>query len=777
MAGRLEKLLMRVELIEKVTGPANRAASAVDKLIEKTQTGFVGVSTGVAGIWGVGLAFQSLTSDYREFHKEVAGVGTLGVANDVLEKLEKTALQFSIRFGESAAAFVNSSYEIQSAIAGLTGDELIAFTEAGNILAKGAKADAATITNYLGTMYGIFQNTADAMGRARWVEQLTGQTSMAVDIFKSDGMQMSAAFTSLGADAQAHGIAINEQMAVLGQLQATMSGSEAGTKYKAFLRGVGAAQKELGIQFTDSHGRMLPVSDILSKLQTKFGAIDTVAKSDLLKKAFGSDEAVATIKLLMNNAGGLADAINEIGKVNGMDQAIWKAEQLADPLARLGQVNTALKISFGALIEKALMPFYHSAIENLSVLNTWINKYPHLFGAIAKVMLVIFAITAAVAALAAIKGLGVIAVAGLTTAMALLRLIMVPFGPLLTALRFAWLIFNAQLVAGAGLIPALRAGLIALNTQLLINLRSLRLVRFATWLWTASLGLARAAVLATAIRFPALMNGLLVMRTGFMATATAARAFALALLANPITWIVLGVTALIAGLVLMVTHWDQVKLAAVAAIDWLLQKWTAFRAIIEDNPVLKFIFQPLLLAADVIGLVINNLDKIPQWFSAFKDWLADLNIFDVLLAPAKLALDALNLIPGVNLDASRLDIAKAPKTETAPVPEPFAPMVIPAQVQVKDPVQVPLVASLENPARIPPLIANADAQPDAVKSDREQLKPAPTAPVKNVPAGGLQQQFNSSSSSRTTHIGSLNVSTTQKVDGYSLHDQLLMAGG
>ena len=46
-----------------------------------------------------------------------------------------------------------------------------------------------------------------------------------------------------------------------------MSGSEAGTKYKAFLAGVGQAQKELGLKFTDGQGRMLPVLQILDKLK------------------------------------------------------------------------------------------------------------------------------------------------------------------------------------------------------------------------------------------------------------------------------------------------------------------------------------------------------------------------------------------------------------------------------------------------------------------------------------------------------------------------------
>lgn len=741
MASRLEKLLMRIELIDKITAPVNRINAAMDKLTKNTALGFANITGGVAGMWGVGVAIQGMTNDYREFHKEVMGVKTLGVADETLKKLERSALSFSIKYGESAAAFVSSSYDIQSAIAGLSGNELVKFTEAGNILAKGSKADANTITNYMGTMYGIFQNTADKMGRAQWVELLAGQTSMAVDIFKSDGMQMSAAFTSLGADAQAHGIAMHEQMAILGQLQATMSGSEAGTKYKAFLRGVGAAQEKLGLQFTDSAGRMLPVEQILGKLQNKFGAIDTVAKSDALKKAFGSDEAVATIKLLMNNTTGLTSAIAELGKVTGMEQAIWKAQQLTDAQERLNQASIAVKIGYGALITQALLPLYEFSIQNLSVLSEWIDKYPHLFGLLAKLTVWVGVVVAAVSALAIAKGMAMIAMVGFSTALTILK-------------------------------------------------SPLYVVRAGIWLWNASLAATRILLLTTALRFPVLITGLIAMKAAFIAGATSAWAFAAALLANPITWIVVGVVALIAGLVMLVKHWDTVKAATLSAVNFMLEKWQAFRAVIEDNPVLKFIFQPLLLAADFVGFLIKNLNKIPEWFSSFKNWLAELNIFDGLMNTAKAALETVNLLPGVNIDTSSLQSnpaqQAAEKTAGAVPPQPLqipmvaniaqpAPVTIPAVMQIAQPANTP--AFSVPLAAVPTAPAPAERLNETVEREREKLAPRPDAPQRNVPQGGLLQQINNSSnnSNSGTSIGTLNVNTTQKVDGYSLRDQLLMS--
>lgn len=49
--------------------------------------------------------------------------------------------------------------------------------------------------------------------------------------------------------------------------------------------------------------------------------------------------------------------------------------------------------------------------------------------------------------------------------------------------------------------------------------------------------------------------------------------FTSALLANPITWVVIGIIALIAVIVLMVTHWDTVKEVVTTVVNWIVDKW------------------------------------------------------------------------------------------------------------------------------------------------------------------------------------------------------------
>ncbi|CAH8722009.1 phage tail tape measure protein [Paenibacillus melissococcoides] len=113
---------------------------------------------------------------------------------------------------------------------------------------------------------------------------------------------------TLGAAATSANVPLEEQLAIVGMLQATMSGSEAGTKYKAFFRSAAKAGEELGLKFTDTNNHCY-------RCLRSF--LFSVASSERrwmqrrmqLQKAFGTDEAVALIDLLYNKTGELQDNI------------------------------------------------------------------------------------------------------------------------------------------------------------------------------------------------------------------------------------------------------------------------------------------------------------------------------------------------------------------------------------------------------------------------------------------------------------------------------------
>ncbi|WBF68253.1 phage tail tape measure protein [Desulfovibrio subterraneus] len=445
MSTKLEKLMFAINLQDGVTGPVGKMQKQLDDLAGHARKSFVQIGTGAAGIWAAGQSMDYMLTPARQMNKALMEVSSLDVEPKALKTLNREALAFSIRFGESASAVASSAYDIQSSIAGLSGDELSRFTVSSNVLAKATKADAATITSYVGTMYGIFKNQANDMGKAKWVEQLTGQTATAVQMFKTTGQEMSSAFTSLGANATAAGIDVAEQMAIMGTLQSTMSGSEAGTKYKAFLSGVGNAQQQLGLKFTDANGNMLGMMDILDKLKGKFGDSFDVAESDTLKKAFGSDEAVSLIKLLMADTKGLGASIDQLGKVQGMDKATTMAGRMVDPFDRATQGVNALITVVGQALLPSINPLVDGFTDVTATMVRWADMFPNLTRWVGYGIMLILGFGAVLGLASVASGVARISMFGLSTVMG-------PITGTLGLMRKAWALYSgAQWVANAAM--------------------------------------------------------------------------------------------------------------------------------------------------------------------------------------------------------------------------------------------------------------------------------------------------------------------------------------
>lgn len=456
--------MFTVGLVDQITKPIAKISNSLNGLTNDYQRGTMKMASGVAGIAASGYALQNALMPAIEMDRALGEVKSLGVRESALKQLTDTSYDFALKYGKSSTEFVKSSYDIQSAIAGLNDADLSAFTLSSNVLAAATKADAGTITNYMGTMYGIFKNQANAMGKSEWVEQLTGMTASAVQAFKTTGSEMSSAFTAIGAQATTAGIAMNEQMAVLGTLQATMSGSEAGTKYKSFLAGVGKAQDALNLTFTDSQGAMLPMVDILNQIKGKYGETIDVAEGDELKKAFGSAEAVATINLLMNDIDGLGQSIDSLGNVTGMQQAEKMAMDMTDQSQRLAQSWYVIRAAWGS----AILPVFNKFVGLIADMGTSVVWFTEAFPNLTKWI-----------GYAAVGVLGLVAAGGLFTLM-------------MGAGKMAMVAWTVGAMAWGGITAALTTGLTFLKGAML----ALNIVMYANpiGLIVAGITLAIAAV-------------------------------------------------------------------------------------------------------------------------------------------------------------------------------------------------------------------------------------------------------------------------------------------
>nr|WP_320126296.1 phage tail tape measure protein [uncultured Shewanella sp.] len=374
-------LMFTIGLIDQITRPIAKISQGLSGLASNYQAGTMQMASGIGGIAASGYALQNALMPAIEMDRALGEVKSLGVQDDALKMLANSSYDYALKYGKSSTDFVRSSYDIQSAIAGLNASDLSRFTMSSNVLAAATKADAATITSYMGTMYGIFKNDAMQMGEGAWVERLTGMTATAVQAFKTDGKKMADAFGALGASA---GLApLQEQMAIMGTLQATMQGAESATKYKSFLAGVGKAQKSLGMSFVDNKGQMLPIVDILEKIKGKYGDLSSVQSDiDKFDVAFGSRDARALIQLLLKDVDGLKGSINSLGQVKGMEQAEKMAAAMTDQSQRLAQSWYVIRASFGT----AILPTFNLFVGKLADMGKEVVWFTQMFPNITKVL-------------------------------------------------------------------------------------------------------------------------------------------------------------------------------------------------------------------------------------------------------------------------------------------------------------------------------------------------------------------------------------------------------
>lgn len=367
-----------ISLTDQLSAPLKGVMKSIDDLGKRGADAMKNIGIGVAGIVGAGVALKSALDPAIEFSRAINEVKAAGIGASGLEKVEQFALDFSSSFGIASNEVVNSVNEIARAIDGLTDDELISFSKGSNILAKATGSSVQEMGSYLSTMYGIFQQEADRMGKSKWVEMMAGQATLTANMFKSSGESLSQAFTNLMSTGQSKGVDLAEQFAVLGNLQSVMPGGMSGTKYAAFLNGVGKASKKLGLDFLDANNRMLPITDILAKIKKSYGDTIDEVEAQQLAKAFGTNDAVQVINYLLPKIDSLKDNIKEIGGVNNLDDAVRVSKITTDSWMRFSAILQNIKIAIGVEILKKIEPLFNRMADLGQEFVAWLKTYKNI---------------------------------------------------------------------------------------------------------------------------------------------------------------------------------------------------------------------------------------------------------------------------------------------------------------------------------------------------------------------------------------------------------------
>ena len=357
-----------LDMVDNMTSKVQGAADGVPSAVQKMNDAFgtmqkAGVAMTGTGTAIVGACMGTVTATF-DTQDALAEVASLGVED--LGALEKAAKNFSDTWaGTTKSDFISASYDIKSGIASLTDEGVAQYTELAGLTAKATKATTADMTSLFATGYGIYKNYYSDLSDMEFGEMFSAGIATAVKNYKTSGTEMAGAIKMLGASATNANVPMEEQLAILGQLQATMSGTEAGTKYKSFLNTAASAGEKLGLNFLDANNQLLSMPDILEQLHGKYGdTIDAVEKKQL-KDAFGTDEAIALIDLLYNNTDQLKTGIDDLqtSMDGGVETTKKMAEAISDTPAQKFQVLKQQMHNVTEELAQGLLPAVNTGLE------------------------------------------------------------------------------------------------------------------------------------------------------------------------------------------------------------------------------------------------------------------------------------------------------------------------------------------------------------------------------------------------------------------------------
>lgn len=606
-----------LSLVDKLTRPLKTAQSTLTGFAEKSQASFARIGIGTAAIWGVAQSIAGVVGPAYQMNAALAEVGSKGVAEDTLNRLSSAAIKFSMRYGKEAVDVVRSSYAMKGAMAGLADMDLPRVTIAANTLAAGVKASGEEAGEYIGAMASRFNAELSSLGHVRFAEELAGKTAYMVQNFgvKMQTMQELIKGTkNAGAD---FGISMDEQFAVLGSLSRTL-GTEASGIYEQFLRSAPTAAKKLGMSFVDATGRMLPMGDILQKLQDKYGqSIEgNVRAQQALDAAFGGGADV--IKKLYGQQNNLNRSIAELGRNDGMKRAQEMAEKMAAPWERITSAFFAMRVALGNTLIPILTPLMNRVADVGAKFARWLEMFPNIARWLGYITLGVLSFGLAGAATNIVMG-----VFGFT---------MTGIAVIAKALGGAWKILLWTLNLLRPSLLTTRIGLAALWIQA-------KLLAF----WT---GVCRVALFAwNAV----LKAGAVVMRVWGAATMFAG--VAMQILTSPITLIIAGLALLALGVWYVVSHWEELITAIMntAAFAWVMDVAgqvgqvfaSVWQSITEGWAAVVNFFAGLSpvaafdgFAAAISGVFNKLFDVLKNTFATTYNWIVE----------------KLNKIPGVNID-------------------------------------------------------------------------------------------------------------------------------
>ncbi|HBK8619026.1 TPA: phage tail tape measure protein [Salmonella enterica subsp. enterica serovar Agona] len=584
----MKQLDFTLSLIDKLSRPLKQAQSSVTGFAEKSKAAFMQIGGGVLALAGTGMAIRGALSPAIEMYDALNDAASKGIDDQALKAVQRDALRFSTTYGASAVEFVQSTESINSAIAGLTGNELPKVTKVANTLAFALKSTAAETAEFMGQMFGNFSADAERLGKVQFAEQLAGKMVYMRKVFGTEMGTIKDLMEGARGVGTNYGVGLDEQLAVLGQLNRTL-GTEASSAYEGFMTGAVEGAKKLGLSFTDATGKMLSMPEMLIKLQGKYGkSLEGNLKAQAeLDAAFGDSSAV--VKHLYGNVALLQRNITELGGSDGLKRTQEMATKLVKPWDRFVQILKAIQTVIGLTLIPVLYPVLNRLADMGQTFARWMQLFPNIARVIGYAAMALLGFAAVGAVANIVMGVSKFIMMGWKGVWKLLTAV--------TKIDTAWTWLNTKAkLAWANVMKSLRGILLALRMQAIMT--------------------------GTAINF----------------------------MSWPVLLVIGAIALLAAGCWLLIKHWDTVKaavmetsafqacargvawLAGVFSTAWqfISEGWNSFIALLTE-------FSPSQALSGLASGIVSMFDNV--WQSVKGGFLKSWNWI----------VEKLNKIPGVDI--------------------------------------------------------------------------------------------------------------------------------
>lgn len=369
---------------------ANTSLSRFESKIKSAGASMAKFGAGSAAIGTAILApMKSFYDDYTAIAKKEGELESLGISAKGIETITAASKKFSNQFARiSAPEFLNAAYDIKSGISSLSDEGVAKMTAMSSMTAQATKASGEEMSKLFALGHGIFGK--DFTSDFDFAEKFSAAIATSVQAFRTDGADLSLGLSNIGAAAKSMGVSLEEELAIIGVGKSVFnSASEAGTGYRAFLTGVGKAQEKLGLKFTDSHGKMLPMVEVLNKIKSKYKDLESVETKDSLTKAFGSEEATKLISGLIDKTDLLSKA--QIDLSSNMKKGTAVTQEMAEKMNKGYGIELMINrlVNLTSTIGSKLQPMvekFTSKIGNLAIkIGAWMEENKELASTIVAV--------------------------------------------------------------------------------------------------------------------------------------------------------------------------------------------------------------------------------------------------------------------------------------------------------------------------------------------------------------------------------------------------------